>query len=60
MFADLLQPAEWYQIHSISWREVAESMRDQYADQGADSFVKTLDELLDRGQPDNPYPYIDG
>lgn len=60
MFADLLQPAEWYQIHSISWREVAESMRDQYADQGAGSFVETLDELLDRGQPENPYPYIDG
>ncbi|GAA1300232.1 hypothetical protein GCM10009647_015510 [Streptomyces sanglieri] len=59
MFADLLQPAGWYQIHGISWREVAESMRDQYTDQGADSFVETLDELLDRGQPENPYPYID-
>jgi len=58
MFADLLQPAEWYQIHSISWREVAESMRDRYADQGVDSLVETLDELLERRQPDNPYPYI--
>jgi len=58
MFADLLQPAEWYQIHGISWREVAESMRDRYADQGVDSLVETLDELLERRQPDNPYPYI--
>lgn len=59
MFADLLQPAEWYQIRGISWREVAGSMRDQYAEQKADSFVETLDELLDRGQPENPYPYIE-
>lgn len=57
-FADLLEPAEWHKIHDISWREVAESMRDRYANQGADSFVEKLDELLEQGIPENPYPYI--
>jgi hypothetical protein len=59
MFADILQPAEWYKIEGITWRTVATDLREQYADAGVETAVERLDEALSRGQPPNPYPYID-
>lgn len=59
MFADLLQPEEWYQIKEFEWEGVASEFRDRYEAAGHDKFVSVLDELLERGQQENPYPYID-
>jgi hypothetical protein len=57
-FVDLFFPEEWYKIEDISWREEAERIRKKYAEDGVDSLTRTLDDLLEKGQPKNPYPYI--
>lgn len=57
-FADLFKPAEWYKIHGISWRDVAEEMRDDFEEGGNDLVAEGIDELLQHGEPENPFPYI--
>ncbi|MFD1643845.1 hypothetical protein [Halohasta litorea] len=58
MFADVLHPEEWHQIHHLDWEGYVEALRDKYAN-GSNRLVNILDSLLDEGQPENPYPYID-
>ena len=59
MFADILVPYEWHLVKDISWREGAEYFRDSFFEDGFEEIAGHLDELLERGMPDNPYPYVD-
>lgn len=59
MFVDILHPEEWYQVKEISWREYAEVFRDKFGSgKSGDRIVEVIDDLLEEGQPENPYPYI--
>ncbi|WP_313694251.1 hypothetical protein [Halorarum halobium] len=58
MFVDVLYPEGWYQIHHLDWEEYVEALRDKYSSSN-ERLTEILDSLLEKGQPENPYPYID-
>lgn len=59
MFVDVLHPEEWYQIHEINWREYVEALKHKFDDSSNERLIQHLESLLERGRPENPYPYID-
>ena len=58
MFADILFPVEWYKVEIASWEDVAGELRDQFAEAGREQLAEELDRLLQKGKPENPFPYL--
>ena len=58
-FVDLLYPPEFYKVAGGIWRDCAMAFRSSLDSQEAPGLQDHLTQLLEQGQPDNPYPYID-